>query len=200
MTTSSKTPMLDLGPATAALAAVIGNVRDDQLVAPTPCRNTSLGMVIAHVDGLAEAFIAAARKTPIPGPGGIQESSGPEAGWQERIPQRLEELAEAWRDPDAWTGMTAGGGVEMPAEVAGLVALDEVLVHGWDIAVATGQPFEADPDLVAAALLWVQPTVAENPNGIPGLFGPPVPVPDDASPLERLLGVTGREPRWHPER
>ena len=31
-----------------------------------------------------------------------------------------------------------------------------------------------------------------------GLFGPPVPVPDDAPTLHRLLGAAGRDPAWTP--
>lgn len=93
-------------------------------------------------------------------------------------------------------GTTRVGGVDLPAEVAGVVALDEVIVHGWDIAVASGQHFSAEPELLQAAYGFVQPTAAQSPQGTPGLFGPPVPVPDDAPLLDRLLGLTGRDPRW----
>jgi hypothetical protein len=51
-----------------------------------------------------------------------------------RIPQDLDSLADAWRDSAAWSGTTEAGGLELPAEVAGLVALNERVVHGWDLA------------------------------------------------------------------
>ncbi len=38
--------------------------------------------------------------------------------------------------------MTKAGGVDLPGEVAGLVALDELVVHGWDVARATGQAYD----------------------------------------------------------
>jgi uncharacterized protein (TIGR03086 family) len=116
--------------------------------------------------------------------------------WRTRIPERLAKLANAWREEAAWTGMTEAGGVDLPGEVAGIVALDEVIVHGWDIAVASGQRFECEPDLVAAAYSFVESSVAESPEGSPGLFGPPVTVPDQAPLLDRLLGLTGRDPAW----
>jgi hypothetical protein len=44
----------------------------------------------------------------------------------------------------------------------------------------------------------MQATVARNPNGIPGVFGAPVEVADDASLLDRLIGLSGRNPAWTP--
>ena len=79
------------------------------------------------------------------------DASRLEPGWRDRIAADVVALATAWRDPAAWTGMTKAGPVEMPGEVGGLVALDELVVHGWDLAVATGQAFTAgDEDLEAA--------------------------------------------------
>jgi uncharacterized protein (TIGR03086 family) len=145
------------------------------------------------------AFTAAATKTPLPG------SQGPSADasrlgtdWRTRIPERLAGLAGAWREEAAWTGMTQAGGQDLPAELAAVIALDEVIIHGWDIAVATEQSFSWEPELVTATLGFVEPTVAQNPDGTPGLFGPPVQVPDDAPLVDRLLGLTGRDPAWTP--
>ena len=64
--------------------------------------------------------------------------------WRRVLPQRLDELAEAWRDPAAWQGMTEAGGLEMPGEVTGAVATNELLIHGWDLARATGQPYDVE--------------------------------------------------------
>jgi uncharacterized protein (TIGR03086 family) len=90
--------------------------------------------------------------------------------------------------------------VDLPRDLAGLIVTDELIVHGWDLATATDQPFDAAPALVEAALRFVEPSVAQAPRGTPGLFGPPVAVPDDALPLERLLCLTGRDPAWRPAR
>jgi uncharacterized protein (TIGR03086 family) len=192
--------MHDLEPATRTLARLVGRVSDHQLTAPTPCRDTSLGDLLDHVDGLSLAFTAAASKTPLEGGSHAPSADGSRLGpeWRQRIPDRLAALAQAWRDPDAWTGTTQAGGIDLPGEVAGLVAIDEVVVHGWDIAVATGQDFACSDELLDAAYAFVQASVAENPQGTPGLFGPPVPVSEDASLLDRLVGLTGRDPSWRP--
>jgi uncharacterized protein (TIGR03086 family) len=70
--------------------------------------------------------------------------------WRTRIPPQLATMADAWRDPEAWNGMTVIGGGDTPAEVTGLIGLDELIVHGWDIARATGQPLECDNDSLDA--------------------------------------------------
>jgi len=185
--------MLDLGPATSTLASLVRGVRDDQLEAPTPCTDTPVGSLLTHVDGFCQAFTAAAQKTPL-----AADDTALGDDWRERLPKRLDALAEAWRDGSAWEGMAEAGGQTSPAEVMGLVALDEVIVHGWDIAVASGQPYEVDDALVQAVRGFVEPTASANPDGVPGLFGPAVPVADNAPPLDRLLGLTGRDPRWRP--
>jgi uncharacterized protein (TIGR03086 family) len=192
--------MLDLEPATSTLAALVGGIRDDQLTGPTPCSDTSLGDLLDHVDGLSLAFAAAATKTPLPGGSQAPSADGSRLGadWRQRIADRLAAMARVWRDEDAWTGMTQAGGIDLPGEVAGLVALDEVVVHGWDVAAASGQPFDCEPGLLQSTYEFVQASVAENPQGTPGMFGPPVPVPDDAPLLDRLIGLTGRDPSWRP--
>jgi uncharacterized protein (TIGR03086 family) len=193
--------MIDLEPATRTLTDLVRGIRNDQLTAPTPCTESTIGDLLDHIDGLSIAFTAAATKTPLPGGNQAPRASASRLGddWSERIPQRLTALAAAWRDPAAWSGTTQAGGQELPGELAGVIAVDELILHGWDIAVASGQSFSCEPHLVEAAHGFVRQTVAQNPNGVPGLFGPPVPVPADATQLDRLLGLAGRDPGWRAE-
>ncbi|HEX2074215.1 MAG TPA: TIGR03086 family metal-binding protein [Geodermatophilus sp.] len=187
--------MLDLGPQAAEVKRVVAGVRDDQLAGPTPCEGTSVAALLDHLVGLTLAFRMAAEKTPPPGgPSASADDLAPD--WRTRLPRQLDELVAAWRDPAAWEGFTEAGGVRMPAPAMAVVALDEVLVHGWDLAAATGQEYTADPASVEACLGFVAQAAAGPPQ--PGLFGPPVPVPDDAPAMDRLLGLTGRDPAWRP--
>lgn len=102
-------------------------------------------------------------------------------------------LAQAWRDPDAYEGETHAGPVTLSGRETGLVALNEVTVHAWDLARATGQAYDADPGAVEAATGFVRSVDA--PAG-GGLFGPPIEASADAGDLDRLLGLTGRERSW----
>lgn len=92
--------------------------------------------------------------------------------------------------------MTRAGSIDFPAEVAGMVALTEVVIHGWDVARASGQPYDVDSDTSAAVLPHVEQIAAEGPAE--GLFGAAVPVAADAPALDRLIALTGRDPGWAP--
>ena len=190
---------LDLAPAAKRMAALVGGVSDNQLGGVTPCPAYTLGDLLDHVGGLSVAFTAAARKAEPPG--GSQGPSGDasrlEEGWRDRIARDLDALAAAWTEPQAWTGTAVAGGVEMPAEVAALVALDELVVHGWDVARASGQPYDVDPVSLEAVHGFVaQFSGPGQEESRAGLFGPVVPVPDDAPLLDRVVGMAGRDPSW----
>ncbi|HEV7211079.1 MAG TPA: TIGR03086 family metal-binding protein [Blastococcus sp.] len=190
-----ETTMLDLGPAATTVARVVAGVRDDQLTDPTPCTGTSVAGMLDHLVGLTLAFRLGAEKKPQAGGPSADARSLP-ADWRTRLPAQLDALVEAWKVPAAWEGMTEVGGAQLPGAAMGVVALNEVLVHGWDLAVATGQPYPADPASAEACLAFV----SGGPEGGDGIFGPVVPVPDDAPVLESLLGRTGRSPAWTPSR
>ena len=195
--------MFDLGPAVQRLSRVVHGVRDDQLTAPTPCPDYTVGDLLDHVHGLASAFTMAARKQSLPG--GDQAPSGDASrlpdDWRTAIAVRLDALAEAWHDEAAWEGTATVAGVTMPGPALAAVAVDEVVVHGWDLAVATDQRLEVDETSLAVAAGFVEALSGpEQAQVRAGIFGPVVPVPEDASPLDRLLGGTGRDPAWRSSR
>ena len=144
---------------------------------------------------LAYAFTESARKGDVPAGQGRGDGSRLETGWRDGITAHLAELTEAWRDPAAYDGVTMAGPLEMPAEVAALVAMNEVVVHGWDLARATGQRFDVDESAATACLGFAQSFEAPA-SDEGGPFGPPVPVLADADVLDRLVGATGRNPSW----
>ena len=192
-------PQVDLGPAARRMTKLITAIPDDMLGAPTPCTKSTIGDLIDHVSGFSRTFTAAAQKSYEPGARGPSpDAANLGTDWRTRVPQEIEKLADAWRNPDAWTGMTQAGGLEFPAEVVGAIAIDELIVHGWDIARASGQPYEAEPELVEAAIGFVKPIAESGEPPREGLFGAPVPVATDAPPLDRLIGMTGRDPAWSP--
>ena len=194
---ASTEPTIDLGPACRTVAGLLDGVKDDRLNDPAPSWDDVAGL-LDHLMGLTLAFTWAARKewpegasgddAPVPGGANLDPR------WRTLLPQRLEALAEAWRDPAAFEGMSKAGGVDLPGAVAAAVALDEVVLHGWDLARATGQPYDVDAASTAVVLGFVK-QAAELPHDI---FGPAVAVPDDAPDFALALGLSGRDPNWTP--
>ncbi|MFJ8145102.1 TIGR03086 family metal-binding protein [Streptomyces sp. NPDC096048] len=195
--TPTTTPTLDLGPQVRVLARLADGVSDARLADPTPCPDMAVRDLLGHLTGLATAFRDAARKDL-----GATTDTSPEAavpdigpGWREELAEVLGRLAEAWRAPGAWSGMTRAGGVDLPGEVAGAVVADELVIHGWDLARATGQEYRPDPAALQASYGLLS-AAAEEPDRDAGMFGPVVPVPDDAPLLDRAVGLSGRDPGW----
>lgn len=185
--------MFDLAPATGQLAGLVRKVTDGDLKAPTPCPDYTVGDLLDHVNGLSVAFTMAARKTPVEGTAAGDAARLP-LDFRESVPARLGELAESWRSPAAWEGMTRAGGVDLPGEVAGAVALDEIVLHGWDLARATGQPFAVDEELLQVVYGFVSSIGPDDRDG--SLFGPAVEIDSNAALLDRVLGLSGRDPAW----
>jgi uncharacterized protein (TIGR03086 family) len=182
----------DLEPAARRLAALLDGVPDSALDAPTPCSDSSVAVLLDHLMGLTVGLRASARKEPTEAPQASAEHLDP--NWRAILPGRLDALVAAWREPGAGEGMTTAGSVELPATAAAAVTLDELVIHGWDLARATGQPYDPDPADVSAIMPFLEQFGSG--QGVPGLFGPTVPVPDDAPPFHRALGLSGRDPAW----
>jgi len=71
-----------------------------------------------------------------------------------------------------------------------------VFLHTWDLARATGQDDQLDPDRCAQLLSGMGS--AEDAMRTSGQYGPAFDVPDDASVQDRLIAFIGRDPGWRP--
>lgn len=189
---------LDLGPQALIVARPTAGVTDGQLDGVTPCPGYAVRHMLGHLAGLATAFRDAGRKDLGTTTDTSPDSAVPdiEPGWRQTLPKVLDELAEAWRDPAAWTGETRAGGITLPGAIAGMVAVDELVIHAWDLARATGQQYEPDPAALRASHDFLAASAEDPSRG--EIFGPVVPVPDAAPLLDRTIGLSGRDPGWKP--
>jgi uncharacterized protein (TIGR03086 family) len=126
------------------IATLVAGVSDDQLDGPTPNEGRSVRTLLAHIAGLALAFTDAAAKVVGPTTTTPPDAAEPvlPGDWRTLIPARLDALVAAWADPAAWEGETTAGGITLPATDMGYVVNNELVLHGWDLSVATDQPFE----------------------------------------------------------
>ena len=89
--------------------------------------------------------------------------------------------------------------METPAETVGLVLADELAVHGWDVARATGQPYTCEPDVLEAARQFLEMFASPDaPSGPEVPFGPATVLLPEAPLLDRVVALAGRDPSWTP--
>ncbi len=191
--------MLNHRPAAQSLAATIRTLGDDQLTLATPCPAYRVGDLVDHIGGLALAFTSAARKVDLAGSAipPLGNAANLEDGWRARIAHDLDELATAWQDPTAYVGHTRAGGVDLDGPTAGTVALSELVLHGWDLAQAIGHPYAVEADAVEACHGFFSMFSGPGTEELRGdAFGPVIAVDAQAPALDRLLGLSGRDPAW----
>ncbi|MFF8285633.1 TIGR03086 family metal-binding protein [Streptomyces albus] len=182
-------PLMDS--AARATEPVIRGIADDQLSAPTPCAEYDVHALLNHLFHVVVSFQGLAAKEP------ADFSTTPEyvtGDWRSRFGEETVKLVEAWSAPDALEGVSPGMG--LPQRTVAHMVIGDVVVHGWDLARATGQEYR--PDM--AALGEIRPAFEEiGPMARKaGVFGEEVPVPPEATPFEKLLAGTGRDPHWSP--
>lgn len=159
--------------------AKVAGVND--LDASTPCEDWRVRDLLNHMLQTQRYFLGAARgedATP-PGPNPPDTLSDDPAADFDRM---RSEIIDAF---------SREGVVEKTGPAVGVCFADSLL-HGWDIARATGQDDTMPDGLAQAAYDFIHGRFTEEQRV--GVFKPEVAVPDDATPQQRLLGYTGRDP------
>ncbi len=179
---------------TSTATTTLGVVRGvEDLDAATPCADFDVRALVEHLLTWGPALAGAGRKEAVPPLEDVRVGDD----WQARLEAQLSDVADAWSGEEAWAGTThMGGPTKMPADLIGGMVLVELLVHGWDLGRASGQRPEWDDDVLEFALDEVAKTADQ--GRAMGVYGAEVVVPDGAPTVDRVLGLTGRDPRWKP--
>lgn len=179
--------------------AIVAGIKPDQLGSPTPCSEWDVRSLLAHMIGQHYGFAAAAR-----GEEGDRSVWDPRPIGDDPAAQyatAVHEVATAFRE-EGLLGRRfllpeIHETVRFPAPTAIGFHLLDYVVHGWDVARSLGAVARFDDDLVAAALAVAEQIPQGESRLEPGAqFRPVVPVLDDASPMDRLIAMTGRSPSW----
>lgn len=172
--------------------AIIVGIREDQQHLPTPCRSWDVAELVAHVVQDLARFTERAS-------GGTPDWSAPGAevkgDYIDDYRAGATALVQAWRAAGDLTGTAPMPGM---GEVAKRFPVDqqiaEFAVHGWDLAVATGQSTHLDPEIAETALSWARTALRPQFRGSEDegkVFGPEVELPADAPVYDRLAGFFG---------
>jgi uncharacterized protein (TIGR03086 family) len=153
-----------------------------QLGAPTPCEKWDVRTLLDHMLETQEYFAGAARGDDVSPPGQQPPAlagDDPAAAFE----QHRSATIEAYSQP---------GAIERTGPALG-IAFSDQLLHGWDLAKATGQDATMPDGLAQTAFDLIHGRFTDDQRE--GVFGPEVPVGADASAQDRLLAYTGRDPR-----
>jgi len=193
-TTTEKTTDL-LAAVLADLGPMVGHITGEQLHDPTPCTELDVAQLRTHVLGwlttFAAGFADAGGQAPLDRLEGYAVPADPAA----EVRSASDTMAAALRGGAADRPMRLGNSA-MPGDMALSMVLWEYQVHGWDLARATGQPWSPPADAAEESLEFAPGMLTDDYQGDGKAFAPRVPVPATASPLDRLLGLSGRDPAW----
>ncbi|MFF3853242.1 TIGR03086 family metal-binding protein [Micromonospora sp. NPDC002575] len=187
---STKTSEL-LADAAPRAVAVVRAISDDQFDLPTPCADYSVRDLLGHLFQVVVNFQELAARRPVDW---ADKTDRLTDGWRDRFAAETQRLVTAWADPAALEGVSPGMG--LPQETVGEMALIDLTVHAWDLARATGQPYEAAPAVIATLVAFMD-RMGEMGQRM-GAFAAPVTAPPNATPLDLVLTRMGRHPHWSP--
>jgi uncharacterized protein (TIGR03086 family) len=176
--------------ASEAFGAKVHGATADQWHLPTPCADWDVGALVNHVVGENRWAV------PLFAGGTIAEvgdrldgdllGDDPVNAWDDSATAAV----AAVDDPAAMDRIVHLSFGDFPGSEYALQLFADLLVHGWDLARATGQDESVDPELVTACAGWFA-EVAQ-PYRDAGVVGPRPPSPDGADPQTVLLAEFGR--------
>jgi uncharacterized protein (TIGR03086 family) len=182
-----------LGKALDQTGTVIAATRPEQAGLPTPCGSWDVRTLVNHVVYDARMFADTSQGLPRPPAG--EDLIGED--WSAAFDSASGELIAVWRRPGATEGTISLPQGEIPRIWRVGQQLGNFAVHAWDVARATGQSTDLDPDVGRVALEWGRDNIKPEFRGEEGsgkVFGFEVPVGDGAPVYDRLAGFFGRDP------
>ncbi len=179
--------------ASQATADIASNVTVGQFSGATPCSEFDVKDLANHIAGFYGMSAMAARKQPLAGEPGADLVGSDPAGV---IPSMIEGAVTAWEEPGSTEGKTQFGPGEYDADFAATITLFETVMHGWDLARATGQELQVSDDVGEAIFGIAQQVCNDDSRGEGNRFGPEINVSGRASAFEKALGLSGRDPAW----
>jgi uncharacterized protein (TIGR03086 family) len=188
MTAGPLSPLSQLSLAVDVTGSVISAVADGQWDSPTPCPGWSVRDLVSHVVTGNRGFTAAVGGQPA---AVSEDDSRADGGLPGAYSDSAEAMLDAFGQPGVLEKIVTVPFGSVPGIAALHLRITELLVHGWDLARATGQAVAFPEDLAEQTLAF---SVSKLPDVPPDRrpFGPPQPVPDDAPAIDRLAARLGR--------
>lgn len=175
------------------LQPLVAAVGSDQWSAPTPCGDWDVRKLLGHIVGGNQVFAAAVGGIPLEQ--ARQALAGDPLGPDPVLAyaESAAAVAAAFGEPGALERSVTIPLGTVPAVAALHLRIVEALVHGWDLARATGRTVSYPDDVVEQEIAFSREFLGRIPPDREP-FAPSRPVPADAVPLDRLVALLGRDP------
>ena len=170
-------------------AKLVTDLDAAHLDVPSPCAGWDVRATLNHLLGATWMFTLVNQGSPAGEDAGDVIGDDPSLAVAAAVKGNL----ASWRQPEAFEGERAYPFGTFPAPFAALINLEEVVVHNWDIATATGTGLEVDDDVAQLVYEWAT-SIPLDEFRAHGAFGPEVAVPASAPTVDRLIGLLGRQP------
>jgi uncharacterized protein (TIGR03086 family) len=179
-----------LARAFASTRGVLVNIKPSQFEDSTPCKSWNVRALINHVVG-APRFAASAIAT---GEGTVAEQDFTAGDLLSHYDETANGALEAFGSAGALEKTVTLPFAEVPGAFLMMMVSTDQFTHGWDLARATGQSTNLDPDLAAQLLAQVQQSLTDDFRGDDGVapFGPRLEAPAGACPADQLAAFLGR--------
>jgi uncharacterized protein (TIGR03086 family) len=178
-----------------ATGGLVEGVTAGQWQLPTVCPEWNVRDLLGHVVAGNRMFTGLLRGKPFPTREQLQELRDTDQLGDDPVATYHAVggvLQDAFSQADVLARPCASPFGDMPGIGLLHIRVTELLVHGWDIAQATGQPATLPDDVVATELEFALAQFAGlPPGGTP--FAPPQPVAEDAPAIDQLVALLGRE-------
>jgi uncharacterized protein (TIGR03086 family) len=183
---SDATPLDRYDRAAATATAVVGTVRADQYDDPTPCTEWTVRQLLNHLIGGNKSFVA--RVTDGAAVDRGADHVGPDhiASFEASVA----ELRAAFAADGVLDRVFPGPLGDAPGRALVNMRVNEFMVHAWDLARATGQSTDLDPELAAESLADFERLQDSGRGG--AMFAPRQAYPPDATVADRLAATAGR--------
>jgi uncharacterized protein (TIGR03086 family) len=187
-------PVSQLATALEVTEQVIAGVHRDQWERPTPCTDWTVRDLVSHVVAGNNLFasVVAGQSPAAAQPVALSPDASPAQDFLTAYRNSAGALLGAFRQPGALEKTVTIPFGTVPGIAALHLRITEVLVHGWDLARATGQPAAFPADLAEQELAFSRGKLAELPPGR-SPFAAPQPVAGDAAAIDRLAACLGRQ-------
>jgi uncharacterized protein (TIGR03086 family) len=177
-------------------AGLVAAVGDEQWDRPTPCSDWTVRQLVNHLVGGNRLTARVVRGEQLPPPeqlgrrGHVDQLGDDPLG---AYRSSADEVLAALRAPGALERTHALPAGTLPGPGVVHLRTVETLVHGWDLARATGRPAPFPDDLCEQELRFSRDLLDRMPEERRP-FAPSRPVADDAATIDRLAALLGRIP------